>query len=156
MGRILLTICFVLFCRNTTAEGLVYACFEAASSKFRINDVRLLMAMAKAESNFNPNAINKSNRDGSIDYGMMQHNSQHLPLFEAAGFEKEDLFDPCTSIYLAAHNLSGCIKRHGRTWRAVGCYNAGSGKNREGARKTYVSRVKKAYGGLMKEGKGTK
>lgn len=150
MGRIVLTILLSVFTQQATADGMVYACFESASNRFGINDTELLMAIAKTESDFNPTAINKANNDGSVDYGLMQHNSQHLPMFEAAGFKKEDLFDPCTSIYLAAHNLAGCIKRHGRTWRAVGCYNAGSRKDREAARKKYVSRVKMAYTRLKK------
>lgn len=75
----------------------------------------------------------------------MQINSTHLPMLIHAGFAKNDLFDPCTNIYVGAYILHGCILRHGNTWRAVGAYNAGSRKNREGARLKYVLNIKKTY-----------
>ena len=51
--------------------------------------------------------------------------------------------------------LSGFIRRHGCTWRAVGAYNAGSASDREAARTRYVERVWPLYLELAGEREAT-
>lgn len=126
------------------------SCFSSAANKFHVDEV-LLIAIAKWESSFNHRAVNR-NTDGSADYGLMQINSTHLPMLQRAGFSQNDLFDPCTNIYIGAYILYGCIQRHGSTWRAVGAYNAGSRKNREAARLKYVLNVKRTYENIKRRG----
>lgn len=119
-------------------------CFTIAALRFDL-DRDLLRALAKVESNFKPKAIGKKNKNGSTDFGMMQKNDRYLtPLFKA-GFKKDDLFDPCTSIYIGAYDLHKCTEYFGKNWRAVGCYNAGFRKNRETARYEYVKKVRPVY-----------
>ena len=90
-------------------------------------------------------AINR-NRDGSHDIGLMQINSMHLPDLARQGITRQRLLDePCLSIDVGASILSGFIRRHGCTWRAVGAYNAGSASDREAARTRYVERVWPLY-----------
>ena len=126
------------------------SCFSGAANRFNVDET-LLIAIAKKESSFNHKAIGR-NKDGSEDYGLMQINSTHLPTLQRAGFSKNELFEPCTSIYIGAYILHGCIQRHGSTWRAVGCYNAGSRKNREAARLKYVLDVKRIYQTIKRRG----
>lgn len=79
----------------------------------------LLKAIAKTESNLNPNAVNKANKNGTIDRGLMQINSIHLN----DGLDAEDLFDPEINIHEGAKVLRYCIDKHGLTWQALNCYN---------------------------------
>lgn len=56
------------------ASSPAQACWHEVASWYGIN-VHLLYAIAKTESNLNPNAINKGNKNGSYDIGLMQINS---------------------------------------------------------------------------------
>jgi soluble lytic murein transglycosylase-like protein len=105
------------------------ACWEEAASYYGVS-AHLLYAIAKTESGLNPNAINKSNKNGSYDIGLMQINSRWLPTLRKHGIEEKQLYDACTSIQVAAWILSDNMRRLGSTWEAVGAYNAGDPKLR--------------------------
>lgn len=62
-------------------------CFSEAAQRYGINE-KILIAIAKVESNFNPSAIN-INKNGSVDHGLMQINSQHLNKLAALGIDKK-------------------------------------------------------------------
>lgn len=97
-------------------------CFEEAGAIYRISP-QLLWAIAKVESSFNPSAMNR-NANGSYDYGLMQINSSWQKILgeELWAF----LGDSCLNVKVGAWILAQCMKRHGQTWEAVGCYNATS------------------------------
>lgn len=95
--------------------------FVDAGKTYNI-DPWLLYSIAKVESNNNPNAINY-NRNGTVDVGVMQVNSCHLPLLKKYGYTKEDLWNPQVNITLGAWVLAGCVARHGYTTNALNCYN---------------------------------
>ncbi|GAB7537532.1 lytic transglycosylase domain-containing protein [Burkholderia sp. 3C] len=119
-------------------------CFTAAGERHRI-DPLLLVAIAKVESAMNARAIHY-NANGTVDIGLMQINSSHLPRLVRAGITRKRLIDePCTSVDTGASILAGFIERHGYTWNAVGAYNAGSSVARAPARKAYAARVWRAY-----------
>lgn len=115
-------------------------CFGEAEAKYNLPK-DILKAIATVESGFNPKAVNKSNKGGSVDRGVMQINSYHLKTLKGYGISKEDLFKPCLNIHVGAWILWDSIKRHGNTWKAVGAYNARS----EDKRKVYVAKVAKAW-----------
>ena len=94
-------------------------CFEEAGNYYGISP-QLLWSIAKTESNFNPNAINR-NTNGSYDYGIMQINSIWS---KKLGKTWSELSDPCTNVKVGAWILAQCIQDYGNTWRAVGCYNS--------------------------------
>ncbi len=101
-------------------------CFEEAGGMYGVSP-RLLWAIAKVESDFNPDAINQ-NRNGSYDVGLMQINSW---------WEKrlgndlwKSLKNPCQNVKVGAWVLAQCIQRFGRTWKGIGCYNASSDEKR--------------------------
>ena len=99
------------------------ACWEEAASYYGVS-AHLLYAIAKTESGLNPRAINRSNKNGTYDIGLMQINSRWLPMLLKHGIEEQQLYDPCTSIQVAAWILADNMRRMGSTWEAVGAYNA--------------------------------
>jgi len=108
----------------------------------------LLYAIAKVESGLNPKALNV-NRNGSEDIGLMQINSSWLPrLKKEFGIEREQLFEPCTSLEVAGWILWHNRQQLGDTWNAVGAYNARS----EHLRLAYAERVHRALLGLGEQG----
>lgn len=104
-------------------------------------DPHLLKAIAKVESSFNPKAINRSNRNGSYDIGLMQINSWWLPTLHRHGITEAMLFDPCVSAHVGGWVLAQNFVRLGHTWTAVGAYNATSPHLRQ----AYAIKVAKAY-----------
>jgi Transglycosylase SLT domain len=95
-------------------------CFDEAGREYGINP-RILRAIAKVESNYNPRAINR-NTNGTYDFGVMQINSLW---YAVLGKERwNTLGDPCTNIKTGASILSSCMERYGYTWEAIGCYNS--------------------------------
>jgi len=114
-------------------------CFEEAGLLYNISP-QLLWSIAKVESDFKPQAINR-NKNSSYDYGLMQINSGW---YQALGPERwKSLSDPCMNVKVGSWILAQCIKRHGYTWGAVGCYNATSKSKRDiYARKVYSTLVR--------------
>lgn len=98
------------------------ALFLKYGNKYNIPPA-LLKAIAKTESGFNPNAVNGSNSNGSIDRGLMQINSIHIPAIKKKGLDIDDLFNPEVSIELGAKVLKSCIDKWGFNWKSLNCYN---------------------------------
>lgn len=117
-------------------------CMYDAGNKYSVNP-EILWAIAKVESSFDANAINK-NKNGSYDYGVMQINSIWA---KTIGYENwSKLSDPCYNIHVGAWILSQCIARNGYNWKAIGCYNSST----PGKREVYANKVYKV---LIKMGK---
>ena len=95
--------------------------FTEAGNRFSI-EPQLLKSIAKVESNFNPNAVNL-NTNGSMDIGIMQINSIHLPLLSKLGIQQKDLFNPRININFGAYILAKCFDKHGMTLNGLNCYN---------------------------------
>ena len=107
----------------------VHACLVAAARKHGL-DYALVRSIAEQESRFNPLAVRApyaaGNRDGSVDYGLMQINSSWLPTLARYGITKNDLFNPCVNADVGGWILADLFRRLGITWDAVGAYNAKS------------------------------
>lgn len=131
----------------TSASELSLQCFVAAGQRYRI-DPMLLYAIAEVESNFVPSATNR-NRNGSVDYGVMQINSLHLPKLRSVGIDERRLLDePCVAVHAGASILADMIRRYGYTWAAVGAYNAGGSATRGAARHVYATKVWASYAAM--------
>ncbi|AQW31678.1 lytic transglycosylase domain-containing protein (plasmid) [Ralstonia syzygii subsp. celebesensis] len=99
-------------------------CVDDAAAYHDVNP-QVLRAIGYQESHLNPQARNR-NRNGSEDLGMFQINSIHLPELSRYGIERQMLFNPCVSAYVAAWHLSRKIRQHGNNWWAVGAYHSES------------------------------
>ena len=108
--------------------SLLFAfCFDEAAKEYNV-PVDLLRSIAEVESNLNPLAVGY-NKDGTIDYGLMQINSSW---YGKLGHQMwADLtVDVCSNVKAGAWILSQCIKTHGNSPEAIGCYNAVSPEKR--------------------------
>jgi soluble lytic murein transglycosylase-like protein len=114
-------------------------CFDQAAHRYSI-PMNLLHAVAQVESSFQHKAIS-TNRDGSINYGLMQIHESNLVWL---GHTKETIMEPCPNVLAGARVLADMIKRYGMTWRAVGSYNAGTSRAFDGSRKEYAAKVRAA------------
>jgi len=116
--RILPLYLLLLICLTATPAAAF--CFEEAGRQAGVEPA-LLWAIAEVETGFNPTAVS-TNRDGSLDVGLMQINSR----WRNSIGEKTwgSLFDPCTNVRVAAGILAECIAEHGYSWQGIGCYNA--------------------------------
>lgn len=119
-------------------------CWRLAEDTYGI-DLRLLRAIAQAESNFVADARNV-NRNGTVDMGLMQINSVHFPRLKKLGVTETMLVEnPCVSLMVGASILSEMIARYGYGWEAVGAYNAGLAQKNQGLRRQYASKISKIY-----------
>ncbi len=128
-------------------------CFESAGREFNV-DPLLILAVTIQETGLKPDSIG-INRDASgniksEDYGLMQINSTHLEWLNAMGITKKDLINnPCLNVYIGTSILRKGINRWGLSWRAIGAYNAGFGKNSTNARNLYARNVSNIYSRLV-------
>lgn len=117
--RVLLGLLTSLSCLSAHAAT---DCFTAAGTYQSVNPL-ILRAIAWQESHDSPGAIHRNN-NGSIDYGMMQINSIHLPALASYGISSDKLMDPCASVYIAAWHLRQKMDKYGNSWAAVGAYHS--------------------------------
>lgn len=96
--------------------------FAQAGEAFQI-DPKLLLRIAQIESGLNPHAVNH-NKNGTIDIGLMQINSIHLPKLTKIGITQKELFDPEINIYVGTLLLSSHIRKKGYNFDAIGCYHS--------------------------------
>ena len=95
--------------------------FERASAKYNIS-IDLLKAVAKAESNFNPDAVSKAGAQGVMQ--LMPATAKELGVVNS--------FDPEQNIMGGAKYLSGLLKKYdGDIKLSLAAYNAGSGNVRK-------------------------
>ncbi|MGR5178827.1 lytic transglycosylase domain-containing protein [Vibrio mediterranei] len=118
-------------------------CFDEAGRTFDISP-SLLKAIAYTESRLDPNAINTSNKNGTIDYGLMQINSSWFSQLADFGvLENSVINEPCINVHVGAWILAQNMAQTGDNWLAVGAYNAGYRKSRQQARERYIALVKR-------------
>ena len=111
--------------RPVWAQTVPDQCFDDAAQRYGV-DAALLKAVARAESNLRPDAINSTHvqQTRTRDIGLMQINTSWLPQLARHGITEQHLFQPCTNVAVGAWILAGELARHGDTWEAVGAYNA--------------------------------
>jgi soluble lytic murein transglycosylase-like protein len=108
-----------LACASTGAHA---DCFDEAARYQKVNPL-ILRAIAWQESHNTPEALHR-NANGSVDYGVMQINSIHLPALAQYGISQSTLMEPCKNVYIAAWHLRQKMNKYGNTWAAVGAYHS--------------------------------
>lgn len=103
-------------------------CFDTAAFTEQV-DPQVLRGIALTESHNNPHAIHR-NRNGSVDYGVMQINSIHLRELKHRGIKKRDLMNACKNIHVAAGLLHQKVEKYGANWKAVGAYHSETPRER--------------------------
>jgi soluble lytic murein transglycosylase-like protein len=98
-------------------------CFTNAATTYGVKE-DLLRAIAKVESNYNPEALNPK----SHALGVMQIHPTNFNSLQKYDITEPDLHQPCTNINVGAWILAGFIRQYGPVWRAVGAYGVGNGK----------------------------
>ncbi|WP_413484635.1 lytic transglycosylase domain-containing protein [Morganella psychrotolerans] len=143
--KILLSV--ILFLFNFKSHAF---CFEEAGSKYQI-DPLLLRAIAMQESGLKAKAINKNKKNGivvSVDYGVMQVNSIHIPELVRLGAinNKNDLLNnPCLNVQIGAWILAKHLRKCGVNWECLGSYNAGFSTKNKSIRLDYARKVYRKY-----------
>ena len=107
------------------------------------NDVPLSLAFALAytESRYDAKAVNKNNRNGSIDRGLFQLNNRSFPQLK-----ESDFFNPAVSAKYGMSHLRFCMNVAGNEVAALAMYNAGTNKvradNTPQSTLNYVGKIK--------------
>lgn len=126
-------------------QSITNACWEQAEKTYGV-PAKLLVAIAKVETNFRPRTISKPNKNGSYDIGLMQINSYWLPTLSKYGISENDLLQPCTNVMVGAWILSSNINRLGYNWNAIGAYNAKTNWKRDKyAKKVHQAIIELGY-----------
>ncbi|WP_408582419.1 lytic transglycosylase domain-containing protein [Paraburkholderia atlantica] len=114
--------CVVFVCGLAAAPFARANCFDDAAAYQHVNPL-ILRAIAWQESHNRADAMHV-NANGSVDYGLMQINTIHLPALARYGIGKDALMSPCKSVYIAAWQLRRQMIKYGNTWAAVGAYHS--------------------------------
>ncbi len=114
-------------------------CIAKAARTFGTN-ADVLRAIAIVESKVRPHAVNV-NSNGSVDRGLFQINSIHLPELASAGIGPQDLHDVCLSSNVAALLLKRKMATLGDTWAAVGAYHSSIPAKRD----AYAGKVRAVF-----------
>lgn len=100
----------------------------------------LAFSLCWEESRYNPRAINRKNRDESVDRGLFQLNNRSFP-----NVAEYDFFEPHINAWYGMGHLRLCLDTGGTEIAALAMYNAGTGRVRGlGTPKTtldYIHRV---------------
>jgi soluble lytic murein transglycosylase-like protein len=93
------------------------------SAAFHGVNADILHAIILVESDGRPLVVNR-NRNGTLDIGMAQINSIHLPELARYGIKQEHLFDECIAAFVAGWHYARQVRHLGNTWQAIGAYHS--------------------------------
>lgn len=136
--RKLFFLLFMIFLMSSAYSKDIDACYTTASVKYNVPEV-VLRSIASVESDNNSNAVNikgksiyadtkeqalqiiQSNRDKSIDIGLMQINRLW---FKKYNYPLELGLEACWNIHMGAYILHYEYMRHGDIWKAIAYYHS--------------------------------
>jgi hypothetical protein len=129
----------VTFFGAITHSDEMAAIILANASAFNVSP-SLAFALCWEESRYNPRAVNRKNRNETVDRGLFQLNCRSFPLLT-----EEDFFNPSINAYYAMAHLRWCLDTAGSEVAGLAMYNAGTTRVRQnGTPKNtldYISRV---------------
>lgn len=88
-------------------------------------DENLIYAIIKAESNFNPKAVSRSNAQGLMQ--LMYSTAKEIANKNKIELTEENIFNPGININLGTIYISNLLKKYECIEVALAAYNAGSG-----------------------------
>jgi hypothetical protein len=83
----------------------------------------LAFALCWGESRFNPLAVNRANRNQTVDRGLFQLNGDSFPRLREA-----DFFNPTINAYYGMAHLRWCLDSGGSDVAGLAMYNAGTNR----------------------------
>jgi len=124
-------------------------CLHHAGRLFNL-DPKLIWAVKLTESAHRlDHNIKASNRNGSVDRGVMQINSTHDRWLKAAGVNPQHLLNNhCLNIQVGAYILADNITRYGLL-NGIAYYNTGVPKKTNPQRYTRLKRIGAHYRGVV-------
>jgi soluble lytic murein transglycosylase-like protein len=111
---------FTAICSNREIAWSILDC----SDEFDIPPA-LAFALCWEESRFNPNAVNRQNRNGSVDRGLFQLNNRSFPHLDISSF-----YSINSNARYGIGHLRYCLNSGGSEISALAMYNAGTGRVR--------------------------
>jgi soluble lytic murein transglycosylase-like protein len=87
----------------------------------------LAFALCWGESRFNPLAVNRTNRNRTIDRGLFQLNDESFPRLKEA-----DFFNPAVNAHYGLAHLRWCLDVGGSEVTGLAMYNAGTNRVKAG------------------------
>ncbi|OJA86375.1 lytic transglycosylase domain-containing protein [Burkholderia ubonensis] len=130
----------ILLMLIAAASGTAHAdCFDAAARVEHVNP-DILRSIAYYESRFDAGALHR-NANGTVDIGIMQINSVHLPELRRRGVGSNLLTNAGVNTLVGADLLRKQIQQYGPTWRAVGAYHSRT----EGVTEEYARAIHRIY-----------
>lgn len=119
--KLLMSLSLLFFTPIVWATGSA-SCLQSAAEFHGVNP-HLLLAVLQVESGLNPRAVGK-NTNGTVDLGIGQINSMHLPELQRYGVTEKHLLDGCKGAYVSAWFLKRGLERHGYTWFGAAAYHS--------------------------------
>jgi soluble lytic murein transglycosylase-like protein len=122
--------------------------FVEAGEHFGIPPL-LLKKIATIESDLDANCIFR-NKNGTIDYGIMQINSCHFKELSKYGISKTNIMHPRINIFAGAAILARHIKNEGFNIEAISHYHSRTPKYKEKWSAKLISELNKEFYGNKK------
>jgi predicted small lipoprotein YifL len=111
----------------------------ANASRFDIPPA-LAFSLCWEESRYNPRAVNRKNRNLTVDRGLFQLNNASFPQLK-----EEQFFNPSLNSQYGLSHLRWCLDTAGTEVAGLAMYNAGTGRVRSGGTPKmtldYISRI---------------
>ena len=97
-------------------------CINSAAIAYHV-PVEIILSVMKQEGGKNAQAVR--NKNGTIDYGVLQINSVWLPKIAAYGYTKEDIqYNACKNILAGVWILSKSIANGKNVWSGIGNFHS--------------------------------
>ncbi|MDR2618779.1 MAG: lytic transglycosylase domain-containing protein [Treponema sp.] len=127
------------FFRNLTGSRELSAVVLANADSFDIAPA-LAFALCWEESRYDSKAVNRRNRNLTVDRGLFQLNNASFP-----GLAEQDFFNPSINAWYGLSHLRWCLDNAGTEVAGLAMYNAGTGRVRSGGTPKntldYISRI---------------
>lgn len=122
--------------------------FVEAGEHFGIPPL-LLKKIATVESSLNAKCVHK-NKNGTVDYGIMQVNSCHFSELSKYGIDESNIMNPRINIFAGAAILARHIKNGGFSLSVISHYHSRTPKHKEKWSSKLIMELNKEFYGSTK------